>query len=143
MQLLMSESTEFGVNRGLGVIEGDTVRLDGGVSVDQSPVKVPHIGWNRIFAPSTGKSVNPWSGSMLNGVPEAEHFYFVHSYNVRPADQRLILCTTRYGAYEFCSGLRLGNVHAFQFHPERSGPQGLAIYANLAAKILGTNAATS
>jgi glutamine amidotransferase len=61
--------------------------------------------------------------------------YFVHSFHVQPARADVVLSTTRYGHIEFCSSLRRGNVLAFQFHPERSGRQGLRIYQNLAALI--------
>jgi glutamine amidotransferase len=62
--------------------------------------------------------------------------YFVHSYYVKPADPSVVLSITRYGHIEFCSSLRKGNVMAFQFHPERSGPQGIQIYHNLARLII-------
>ena len=61
--------------------------------------------------------------------------YFVHSFIVQPEDPAVILTTTRYGHIEFCSGLRTGNTFACQFHPERSGSQGLRIYRNLAIKL--------
>ncbi len=58
--------------------------------------------------------------------------YFVHSFYVQPTDPAVVLTTTRYGNIEFTSSVRRGNVIAFQFHPERSGPEGMAIYRNLA-----------
>ena len=59
--------------------------------------------------------------------------YFVHSFIVQPEDPAVILTTTRYGHIEFCSALRTENIFACQFHPERSGPQGLRIYTNFAS----------
>jgi len=137
MQLLMSESHEFGLHRGLGIIEGEVTRLveslDGG-----RQLKVPHIGWNRIYAPARpseeGKGPR-WNDSLLDGAPEGECMYFVHSFYPQPVDARVILSTTRYGPIEFCSSLRYRNVSAFQFHPERSGPQGLRIYDHLARRL--------
>jgi len=123
MQLLMSESLEFGRHRGLGFIEGDVVRLTG--------PKVPQVGWNRIWLVDRGS----WDGTLLEGLPEGAYFYFVHSFYVRPMEAALTLSTTRYGSVEFCSSLRRGNVFACQFHPERSGPAGLALYRNLATQI--------
>ena len=58
--------------------------------------------------------------------------YFVHSFYVKPDDDAVSLALTRYGAQRFCSALRYRNVFACQFHPERSGPQGLQVYRNLA-----------
>ena len=131
MQLLMEESFEFGRHQGLGIIDGDVVRLqhaEGG-----SPrLKVPQVGWNRIHAARE----TSWEGSLLESVPEGEFMYFVHSFYVRPADERVVLSTTRYGAVQFCSSLRRGAVFACQYHPERSGPQGIRLYQNLAAQLL-------
>ena len=62
--------------------------------------------------------------------------YFVHSYHVQPQDSRVVMSTTRYGDIEFCSSVRKGNVFACQFHPERSGMQGLRIYRNLATLVM-------
>ena len=61
--------------------------------------------------------------------------YFVHSFYVQPADPAVVLTATRYGHIEFSSSVRRGNVIAFQFHPERSGPHGMMIYQNLAGMI--------
>lgn len=122
MQLLMSESQEFGRHRGLGIVEGEVVRFDCGL-------KVPQVGWNRIHRDGPGS----WDGSWLEGLQDGEHMYFVHSFYVKPADPRVARSRTRYGSVDFCSSLQQGNVLACQFHPERSGPQGLHLYRNLAA----------
>ncbi len=126
MQLLMRESNEFGMHRGLGIIEGDVVRLQ---SQDENarPLKVPNIGWSRI------RQVRYWKGSMMEDVPDSSFMYFVHSYYVRPADPSIVLSTSRFGQLEFCSSVSKGNIFACQFHPERSGPDGLAIYRRFAA----------
>ncbi len=136
MQLLMTESQEFGTHRGLGIIEGDVVRFDS-LGDGSRRLKVPHVGWNRIHTP--GGSTALWAGSPLGGLPGGTFMYFVHSYYPRPADTSLVLAMTRYGHIEFCSSLRRGNIFACQFHPERSGPEGLHIYRNLAALARMTN----
>lgn len=135
VQLLMQESSEFGRHAGLGIIPGQVVSLrslvptfvPGSVmSLDDLPrLKVPHIGWNRVNL--SGRARTP----LLDGVPDGDWMYFVHSFVVRPADRAVITATTTYENIEFCSAVRHRNVHAFQFHPERSGRHGLAIYANL------------
>lgn len=130
LQLLMRESSEFGRHQGLGIIDGDVVRLDGGIDRGRM-VKVPQVGWNRIHR----RGAQTWAGSLLDGVPNGTYMYFVHSFYVRPADSGLVVATTRYGPADFCSGLRQGNVCAVQFHPERSGPDGLMVYRNLAARL--------
>lgn len=142
MQLLMNESSEFGKHEGLGVIPGSVVRFQDPVeSNDQNstsePLKVPQVGWNRVYGPSSTDmpfrgSRDHWSGSLLDGLKEGDHFYFTHSFYVRPDDCGVILSLSRYGHIEFCSSLRARNVFAFQFHPERSGATGLTVYRNLA-----------
>jgi glutamine amidotransferase len=130
MQLLMSESYEFGHFEGLGIIKGSVVHF-GQPQEDGRGLKVPQIGWNRIHESGQGMD---WNMSLLAGVPDEAYMYFVHSYVVQPSDQQWTLSTTRYGNVEFCSSLQKGNVFACQFHPERSGQRGLAIYQNLAAQ---------
>lgn len=127
MQLLMTESFEFGRHEGLDLIKGEVVQLQ----VSQSGgrfSKVPQIGWNKIHPASNRE----WENSPLAGLNSGEYMYFVHSFYVRPVDSFVTLSTTPYGPVSFCSGLRKGNIVGFQFHPERSGPAGLQIYRNLA-----------
>ena len=130
-QLLMSESQEFGRHQGLGIFEGQVIRFEGPRGAD-GILKVPQVGWNRVI----GKK-ETWTNTPLDGLPDGAFMYFVHSYHVQPARADVVLSTTRYGHIEFCSSLRRGNVVAFQFHPERSGRQGLRIYQNLANLIAG------
>jgi glutamine amidotransferase len=125
-QLLMSESHEFGVHEGLGLIEGTVERLPGGHVVKR--IKVPQVGWNKI-APRQG---GDWRGSMLEGLAAGTYMYFVHSYYVRPSDPAVVLASSRFGGDDFCSAVRKGNITACQFHPEKSGRDGLSVYRNIA-----------
>jgi len=131
LQLLMTESYEFGRHMGLGIIEGPVVRFDAPKEGERI-LKVPQIGWNRIFHPTNGLR---WHGTLLDGIDDAEYMYFVHSYIVQPQDSNVILAASRYGHIEFCSGIQHHNVFACQFHPERSGPGGMKVYQNLAAQL--------
>jgi glutamine amidotransferase len=142
MQLLMSVSYEFGKHPGLGIVSGSVVRFE----TDRTAVerlKVPHIGWEpihkpvRFFSQGNGQSASKdrWEGSALAGLREGEFMYFVHSYYVVPDDDATVLSLSRYGDTDFCSSLWVKNAVGFQFHPERSGPQGLRIYQNLASII--------
>jgi imidazole glycerol-phosphate synthase subunit HisH len=133
MQLLMRESFEFGTHKGLGLIEGEVRRLNGENSTSR-PLKVPHVGWNRVYRPGKGKDgagTDPWDASPLREVADGEYMYFVHSYYVIPEDSSVVLSYTRYGDTEFCSSLSRDAVFASQFHPERSGPRGLDVYRNI------------
>lgn len=132
MQLLMSESFEFGRHEGLGIIPGSVVRLPNSVG-GEGKIKVPQVGWNRLFRPSSPYDGDPWAHSHLRGLQDGVLMYFVHSYYVKPDDSSIVLATTRYGALEFCSAFaRGGNVFGCQPHPERSGTAGLTVYRNLA-----------
>jgi len=133
LQLLMSESREFGRHRGLEIVEGDVVSL-GKPQGKGGALKVPQVGWNRMLPPGEAGPA-AWENTPLAGLAAGEYMYFVHSYYVRPADPSLVLSLTQYGDVTFCSSLALGNIFACQFHPERSGPAGLGIYANLARLI--------
>jgi glutamine amidotransferase len=135
VQLLMTESCEFGRHAGLDIVPGEVVRIDSPREGERR-LKVPQIGWNRITpARSGGAEDGGWGHALLDGVAPGEYMYFVHSYVVRPADPTLVVATTTYGGFEFCSCLGRDNVFACQFHPERSGRSGLRIYTNLAVRL--------
>ena len=141
MQLLMTESNEFGHHRGLGIIEGEVVRLE--TSADDAGVnKVPQVGWNRIYPAGADADRDdfkaagtPWKAPLLGGVADGGYMYFVHSYYPKPVDPEVVVSTTSYGSVEFCSSLRSGFVFGCQFHPERSGWEGMRVYRNLAKLI--------
>lgn len=128
MQLLMTESSEFGSHEGLGIIPGRVVPLRPGSG--PSKVKVPHVGWNRLQACGTGRE--PWAGTLLEGLEDGAFMYFVHSYVVQPEDEGVVIARTRCGENDFPAVLQSRNLFACQGHPERSGPQGLTVYHNLA-----------
>jgi glutamine amidotransferase len=130
VQLLMTESFEFGRHKGLGIIEGQVVPFDH-PREGERVLKVPQVGWNRVCRVENVR----WDGTLLDGVADGEYMYFVHSYIVQPHDTGVILSTSRYGQIEFCSSVQRGNVFACQFHPERSGVAGIRMYQNLAATL--------
>ncbi len=132
LQLLMTESTEFGRHRGLGLIAGTVIRIDA-VNEDMRPMKVPHVGWSRV-EPARPDS---WGGTLLEHVPPGAFGYFVHSYHVVVDDPSVVLATTTYGSLRFCSAVHHRNIFACQFHPERSGPDGLRIYEQFARQLTG------
>ena len=115
LQLLFTESGEFGHTKGLDVFKGNVPRFPEG------ELKVPHMGWNSINI----KNRPP----ILEGVPEGSYFYFVHSYYVAPQDESIIATTTEYGV-EFTSMIWKDNVFATQFHPEKSQTLGLQVLKN-------------
>ena len=74
--------------------------------------------------------------SLFSGIEDGAYMYFVHSFYTIPADPAIVLTTTRYGDIEFCSSLRSDNVFACQFHPERSGVDGLRMYENIKTTLM-------
>jgi len=135
MQLLMTESYEFGHHRGLGIIDGSVMRLNHPKDCSGESLKVPHIGWNRIYRLREVRDQNPWENTFLEGLDDGVFMYFVHSFYVKPEDPNITLSFTRYGDIEFCSSMQCGNIFACQFHPERSGREGLEIYKAISSYV--------
>ncbi|MRR57363.1 MAG: imidazole glycerol phosphate synthase subunit HisH [Deltaproteobacteria bacterium] len=121
LQLLFTESEEFGLHAGLNIIPGRVVRFPEGMRQDDEELKVPHMGWNQLSMKRRPQA--------FAGIPDGAAFYFVHSYYVRPEDPSVVATTTDYGM-EFCSSIWKDNIVATQFHPEKSQEQGLAILKN-------------
>ncbi len=128
IQLLLSESYEFGKHKGLGIIEGSVIPLSHPREGERE-LKIPQIGWNQLHA------VRSWDETPLEDVPNNEYMYFVHSFVPRPQDENVVLAITNYGGIEFCSSIQEKNIFACLFHPERSGTAGIQIYRNLAKQI--------
>jgi glutamine amidotransferase len=130
MQLMMTSSTEFGSHRGLGIIEGDTVALKESPDISAG-ARIPHVGWSAVEQPHA----RSWCGTPLGGLVPGHEMYFVHSYYVRPTNPEVALSFSSYRGVTFCSSLVKGNVFGCQFHPERSGVEGLEVYRRIAAAI--------
>ncbi|WP_447974183.1 imidazole glycerol phosphate synthase subunit HisH [Nitrospira sp. Kam-Ns4a] len=127
LQLLFTESEEFGLHRGLDLVPGRVRRLPFGGDGATGPggqavaLKVPHMGWNQV---AIRRAAPP-----LRGIESGAHFYFVHSYAVEPADPSVIATVTEYGR-PFVSSVWRDNVFACQFHPEKSQAAGLHLVKN-------------
>lgn len=118
MQLLFESSEEFGRHDGLGIIKGDVKAFD--TTKFSEPLKVPHMGWNRMFT-----SKHP----LFENLDEEHYLYFVHTYHVNCLNEEDIIGRTIYG-YEFTSAVARGNVFGIQPHPEKSHENGLHILEN-------------
>jgi glutamine amidotransferase len=137
MQLLLTESEEFGSTKGLGIFEGVCKKFPLINPELGTKVKVPQITWNGISAPFNGDRFK--EGTPLEGIENNEHMYFVHSYYADLVKEDEVLSSTNYGGIEYCSSLNKNNIFAFQFHPEKSGKEGLRIYKNFNEIINKTN----
>ncbi|NJK93068.1 MAG: imidazole glycerol phosphate synthase subunit HisH, partial [Blastochloris sp.] len=114
-QMLLGGSEEFGTYAGLGIIEGQVVRIP------ESGIKVPHVGWKCLERPE-GIS---WEGTPLALTAEGTWAYFVHSYHMKPTESDQVLAVVRSGDHLITAAIRRGAVTGFQFHPEKSGQAGL------------------
>jgi glutamine amidotransferase len=121
LQLLFTESEEFGRHQGLGIIPGRVVRFPAEMRQRGEALKVPHMGWNQIAVRR--------EAPIFKGVADGSSVYFVHSYYVVPEDDGVVATVTDYGI-PFCSSIWRDNVMATQFHPEKSQQVGLTILKN-------------
>lgn len=125
MQALLESSEE---NEGivcLGMTPGRVERFaDALADANGTPLKIPHMGWNRVHR----LGEHP----VWNGISQDSWFYFVHSYYARPARPEHVAATADYPA-PFACALAFENVFAVQFHPEKSQAAGLKLLANFLA----------
>jgi glutamine amidotransferase len=121
MQLLFDKGMEFGDTEGLGLIPG---------LVDRIPVapgegRLPHIAWTKIVRNPTPPGV------MFAGLgDDACRFYFVHSFTAKNVPDEFVTSSVSYLGHPVIASVRRGNVWGTQFHPEKSGPNGLAVLSN-------------
>ena len=116
LQLLFERSDESPGVSGLGILEGEVLRIP-----ERPELKIPHMGWNSLTFPRRSR--------LFSGVPEEPYVYFVHSYYLKAADEGIVTASADYGAHIHAS-VEKGNVFACQFHPEKSGDVGLQILKN-------------
>ena len=114
MQLLFERSFEYGEHRGLGLLKGSVVPMEGVIPAE---LKIPHIGWNALHFTR--------QHPLFRYIKEEDCVYFVHSYFATDCDDSVI-ATAEYGK-ELTAAVALGNVMGCQFHPEKSGTVGLNI----------------
>jgi glutamine amidotransferase len=127
LQLLFEGSDEAPGVAGLGLLRGRCRRFE-------PPLRVPHIGWNAVRqpvppAPDPGAAPAPWGA-----LPDGEHVYFVHSYHAVAAEPADVALVSDYAQHRdgprqtFVAAVQRDNLLAAQFHPEKSGAAGLALW---------------
>lgn len=116
LQLLFERSDEAPGVAGLGVLEGEILRIP-----DQEGLKIPHMGWNSLHLENDGR--------LFRGIEEQSYVYFVHSYYLKAKDESIVKASTEYSAHIHAS-VEKENVFACQFHPEKSSDVGLKILKN-------------
>ena len=115
MQLLFNKSEE-GKKGGLGLIDGEVKKIK-----QINDLKIPHMGWNETYFPK--------KSNKFKNVKNKSFFYYVHSYECVPSVENIITSYTYYGN-KICSSIEYKNIFATQFHPEKSGDDGIKIYQN-------------
>jgi imidazole glycerol-phosphate synthase subunit HisH len=125
MQLLLDESEEHGVTKGLGIIPGRVVPMPA-IRNNGASVKIPHIGWNSLVV-SKGAT---WNGTILQNSIPGDAVYFVHSFMVMPEDPAMRLADCLYGGNRISAVIGRRNFFGCQFHPEKSGDIGLRILSS-------------
>jgi glutamine amidotransferase len=116
-QMLFDESCEYGPHKGLGLVRGNVVP----VPPEQT---VPHMGWNLVELPE--------DMDLFADLRPSKHFYFAHSFHARVSDGQVKVAYTEYGSL-LTASVQKGNIYGVQFHPEKSGRQGLQVLKNFHA----------
>lgn len=116
LQLLFERSEESPGVEGLGILKGEIVKIP-----KKEELKIPHMGWNSLHLQNGGR--------LFAGIKEGSYVYFVHSYYLKAADERIVKAVTDYSV-DIHAAVEQGQVFACQFHPEKSSSIGLAILKN-------------
>ena len=125
MQMLAQSSHEFGESVGLGLVQGIVSLIQ--PSDPARIARLPHVAWKTL---KRRNDVNDW---LFDGVDPDARFYFIHSYAL-PATSPGVVAVAEIGGSEFAAVLASRNVIGTQFHPEKSGPEGLRILKNFVIK---------
>ena len=116
LQLLFERSEEAPGVEGLGILRGEILRIPG-----KEGMKIPHMGWNSLHLENSGR--------LFRDIEEQACVYFVHSYYLKAADEKIVKASTEYCTHIHAS-VEQGNVFACQFHPEKSSSTGLLMLKN-------------
>ena len=117
MQLLARAGYEYEETPGLGWVEGDVVAIE----PHEAGLKVPHMGWNNLEI----QRPHP----LFDGLATGAHAYFVHSYHMRVTNPAQLIAQVDYGG-AVTAVVGHDNILGLQFHPEKSGPDGLKMISN-------------
>ena len=118
MQILFSESQEFGFHKGLDIFGGKIKKIPTSNNGQKKRI-IPMIGWNKITVLKDDYILKKQNKSF---------FYFAHSFYAEPSDKKIISSKVHYSNFDYCSSISKNKIFAFQFHPEKSGEKGLEIY---------------
>lgn len=115
-QLMFESSEENKKTKGLSIFKGKVINLN--KKIKKFPI--PHTGWNSVELYG-----NSNKNKKIKKLIKNKSYYFVHSFFILPKNKKEILTTTNYSSYNFCSSVFKNNIYGFQFHPEKSGINGI------------------
>ena len=124
MQILFTLSYEFGVHKGLNLIEGEVIKIS---NKKNKEIKIPHVGWNEIYPNNDKKE---WKNKILKNSLIGKNFYFVHSFACLTKDSDSTIAVCNYSDTSIPAVVSVDNVFGCQFHPEKSADNGLAFLKN-------------
>lgn len=119
LQLLFERSEESPGVEGLGILEGEILRIP-----SKEGLKIPHMGWNSLHLCNQGR--------LFEGISQEAYVYFVHSYYLKAKHSEIVKATTDYST-EIHASVEQDMIFACQFHPEKSSQVGLQILKNFAS----------
>jgi imidazole glycerol-phosphate synthase subunit HisH len=122
MQILFDTSEENGIENGLGLIKGEIKKIELNKQDKKDKLKIPNIGWHRIIRDNDSK--------IFEGIDKNFDCYFVHSYHAKLKNLDECLANIKYGSNHLTSIVKKDNIYGCQFHPEKSGADGLKIIKN-------------
>ena len=123
MQILLKTSYEFGIHKGLGLIDGKVIKIS---NKKNKEIKIPHMGWNEIHPNNKSK----WDSKILNDALMGKNFYFTHSFIALTKNPNSTVAICNYSGISIPAVLSSANIFGCQFHPEKSGDNGLIVLKN-------------
>ena len=124
MQILLTTSYEFGFHKGLGLIEGEVIKIS---NKKNKEIKVPHIGWNELYPVNNEKE---WKNKILKNSLIGKSFYFVHSFVCLTKKPEETIAVCNYSGISIPAVVSVNDVFGCQFHPEKSSDNGLNVLKN-------------
>ena len=124
MQILFTLSYEFGVHKGLNLIEGEVIKIS---NKNNKEIKIPHVGWNEIYPNNDKKE---WKNKILKNNLIGKNFYFVHSFACLTKNSDSTIAVCNYSGISIPAVVSVDNIFGCQFHPEKSADNGLAFLKN-------------
>ena len=124
MLILLTAGYEFGTHKGLGLIEGEVIKI---FNKKNKAIKVPHIGWNELYPNNNKKE---WKNKILKNSLLGKSFYFVHSFVCITKNPDSTIAVCNYSGILIPAVVSVDNIFGCQFHPEKSADSGLNFLKN-------------